>query len=238
MIERVSLFEARVLGVLLEKEITTPEVYPMTVNAILSGCNQKSNREPVLSLSAADVVNTLDLLQKRHWVLKMPGARSVKYKQRFCNTEFSAFQFTDQERAVICSLLLRGPQTAGELRARCMRLADFADAKEMEACLKSLESREMGGLVRSLEREPGRRECRYTTTFVENEAIHSVEPVGRDEHMTTLSSNSAHGALTRENEILARIEALEERVNQLEALMGRGGDHQQDKTPDSDNTEV
>jgi uncharacterized protein YceH (UPF0502 family) len=163
----LSALEARVIGCLLEKQITTPEQYPMSLNALCNACNQKSNRDPVLQLPETEVQSLIDALSRKHLVLERSGfgSRVPKYQQRFCNTEFSVFQFTPQERAIVCELLLRGPQTPGELRSRAARMAEFADAGQVEAALEALASRESGPLVRRLEREPGRRESRYAHLF-------------------------------------------------------------------------
>ncbi len=163
----LSAFEARVIGCLIEKQITTPEQYPMSLNALTNACNQKSNRDPVLQLPEADVQGLIDGLSRKHLLLEKSGfgGRVPKYQQRFCNTEFSVFQFTPQERAIVCELLLRGPQTPGELRSRAARMADFADAGEVQAALEALAHREAGALVVRLPREPGKREARYAHLF-------------------------------------------------------------------------
>jgi hypothetical protein len=163
----LSALEARVIGCLLEKQITTPEQYPMSLNALTNACNQKSNRDPVLHLPEAEVQGLIDALSRKHLLLEKSGfgSRVPKYQQRFCNTEFSVFQFTPQERAIVCELLLRGPQTPGELRGRAARMASFADAGEAEAALEALAHREAGALVVRLPREPGRRETRYAHLF-------------------------------------------------------------------------
>jgi hypothetical protein len=163
----LSALEARVIGCLLEKQITTPEQYPMSLNALTNACNQKSNRDPVLQLPEAEVQGLIDGLSRKHLLLEKSGfgSRVPKYQQRFCNTEFSVFQFTPQERAIVCELLLRGPQTPGELRSRAARMASFADAGEAEAALEALAHREAGALVVRLPREPGRRETRYAHLF-------------------------------------------------------------------------
>jgi uncharacterized protein YceH (UPF0502 family) len=163
----LSALEARVIGCLLEKQITTPEQYPMSLNALTNACNQKSNRDPVLQLPEAEVQGLIDALSRKHLLLEKSGfgSRVPKYQQRFCNTEFSVFQFTPQERAIVCELLLRGPQTPGELRSRAARMASFADAGEAEAALEALAHREAGALVVRLPREPGRRETRYAHLF-------------------------------------------------------------------------
>src|SRR5580700_7965997 len=112
--------EARILGCLVEKQVTTPEQYPLSLNAITNACNQKSNRDPVLELHETQVQAVIDGLSRKHLILERAGfgSRVPKYQQRFCNTEFSVHQFTPQERAIVCELLVRGPQTPGELRSR------------------------------------------------------------------------------------------------------------------------
>ena len=159
--------EARVIGSLLEKEITTPDQYPLSLNALASACNQKSNRDPVMSLDEAEVQEAIDSLRRKHLVLEKSGfgSRVPKYQHRFCNTQFSTLQFSEQELGIVCVLLLRGPQTPGELRARTQRLCRFADVGEVEACLEALAGRSDGPFVTRLEREPGKRESRYAHLF-------------------------------------------------------------------------
>ena len=159
----LSPIEARIIGCLIEKEVTTPDHYPLTLNSLTTACNQKSNREPVLSLSEAEVLDAVDGLIARRMVSDESSfnSRVNKYQHRFCNTEFGDLQFTEQERAIICCMLLRGPQTPGELRTRTGRLANFTDVKEVEATLEKLATREAGALVVKLPREAGKRESRY-----------------------------------------------------------------------------
>ena len=113
-------YEARVIGCLLEKQRTTPEQYPLSLNALTSACNQKSSRDPVMELDEASVQDVIDSLMKRHYVTDKSGfgSRVTKYQHRFCNTEFGTLNFSDLETGIICVLLLRGPQTPGELRNR------------------------------------------------------------------------------------------------------------------------
>jgi len=167
MIPQLSALEARLIGCLIEKQITTPEQYPLSLNALLAACNQKSNREPVLELTDRNVQELLDALMRRHLVLEKSGfgSRVAKYQQRFCNTEFSVLQFTPQERAIVCELLLRGPQTAGELRTRASRMAEITDSAQVEAALQQLSQRDGGACVARLAREPGQREARYMHLF-------------------------------------------------------------------------
>jgi len=179
--------EARVIGCLLEKEITTPDQYPLSLNALTNACNQKTNREPVLELSEAVVQQAVDSLMKKHMVSDKSagyGGRVTKYKHRFCNTEFGSLKFSKQEVGIICVLLLRGPQTPGELRARTNRLCEFTDAAHVEATLKNLMAREDGPFIARLPRAAGARESRYAHLFsgiiesVEESALDEVSPPG------------------------------------------------------------
>src|ERR1700753_1241671 len=133
----LTALEARVIGCMIEKQITTPDQYPLSLNALVNACNQKSNRDPVLELDEAAVQRTLDDLSKRHFVGERSGfgSRVPKYQHRFCNTEFGSLKFDPQELAVLCELLVRGPQTPGELRSRVPRMAPVADVTEIEAAL-------------------------------------------------------------------------------------------------------
>ena len=163
---QLSLNEARVIGALIEKEITTPDQYPLSLNALTSACNQKSNREPVLSLTEAEVQQTLDGLLKRYLVARASGvgSRVVKYRHRFCNSEFGDVQLPPEAVAILCELLLRGPQTPGELRNHADRLCPLHDVQQVEGVLTTLISREEPFVAR-LPREPGRRESRYMHRF-------------------------------------------------------------------------
>lgn len=155
--------EARVIGCLLEKEITTPDQYPLSLNALTLACNQKTSREPVMSLTESEVQQILDDLNKKRLINEQSGfgSRVVKYKHRFCNTEFSNLQLSPQQVAIIDLLLLRGPQTVGELRTRGGRLYEFSDIKQVEDVLTELSQFETP-LVKLLPKEPGKREARYT----------------------------------------------------------------------------
>src|SRR5215510_12132838 len=133
----LSANEIRVIGCLLEKAATTPDQYPLSLNALTNACNQKSNRDPVLELDERTVQETLDALMRKHLVLERSGfgSRVPKYQHRFCNTGFGSLEFTQQETAIVCELLLRGPQTPGELRSRASRMAPIAEVSEVEAAL-------------------------------------------------------------------------------------------------------
>jgi uncharacterized protein YceH (UPF0502 family) len=159
--------EARVIGSLIEKQITTPDQYPLSLNALLNACNQKSNRDPVLELEERAVQQTVDDLGRKHFVVEKSGfgSRVPKYQHRFCNTEYGTLKLDPQELAIVCELLLRGPQTPGELRSRAARMAPFTDVSEIEAALTRLSDREDGPFVMRLAREPGRRDSRYAHLF-------------------------------------------------------------------------
>ncbi|MBZ0092319.1 MAG: DUF480 domain-containing protein [Sulfuricellaceae bacterium] len=159
--------EARLIGCLIEKEITVPEQYPLSLNALTNACNQKSSRDPVLDLDEETVQRTADELVKKRLVSDKSGygSRVKKFQQRFCNSAFGILKFTAQELGIVCVLLLRGPQTPGELRTHTNRLCEFADVNEVEAVLTQLAERRDGPFVMKLPREPGRRESRYAHLF-------------------------------------------------------------------------
>ncbi|NVK40380.1 MAG: DUF480 domain-containing protein [Oceanospirillaceae bacterium] len=163
----LSPYQARVIGALIEKEITTPDQYPLSLNALTLACNQKSNRDPVMELDEGTVQDTLDELSKLRLVKEESGfgSRVAKYKHRFCNTEFSELQLTEQELGIVCVMLLRGPQTPGELRSRTNRLCSFSDVQQVERVLQKLAERDDGPFVVKLAREPGKRESRYAHLF-------------------------------------------------------------------------
>ncbi|WP_421080820.1 YceH family protein [Serratia fonticola] len=159
--------EARVVGCMMEKQVTTPDQYPLSLNAITLACNQKTNREPVMDLSESEVQQQLDLLLRRHFLRTLSGFgnRVVKYEQRFCNSEFGQLKLSPAEVAVIATLLLRGAQTPGELRTRTNRMHEFSDVSEVEEVLQQLTTREDGPFVVRLPREPGKRESRFMHLF-------------------------------------------------------------------------
>jgi uncharacterized protein len=198
--------EARVIGCLIEKEATTPDQYPLSLNALTNACNQKTNRDPVLELSEAVVQQTLDSLMKKYMVSDKSagyGGRVTKYRHRFCNTEFGPLKFSKQELGILCVMLLRGPETPGELRARTQRLCEFADTQEIETVLSGLMEREDGPFIARLSRAPGERESRYAHLFFG--AIESVpEP-----------PPAAKAASAPDSTLLLRIEALENAVAEL-----------------------
>jgi len=158
--------QTRVIGALLEKELTTPDLYPLSLNSLTSACNQKTNREPVMELSESEVRAVVDELMKLRLVMEESGfgSRVSKIRHRFCNTEFGALKLSPQEVGIVCVLLLRGAQTPGELRTRTNRLCEFTDVSVVERCLDEMAAR-AEPLTLKLSREPGQRESRYAHLF-------------------------------------------------------------------------
>lgn len=151
--------EVRVLGSLVEKSLTTPEYYPLSLNALKLACNQKSSREPVVEYDDATVARALEGLRDKHlvWYVDQAEARVQKYRHRFAE----ALDLSPEEVAVLAVLLLRGPQTAGEIRGRTGRMAHFPTVESVEEVLEALSAREEAPLVARLARQPGRKEHRY-----------------------------------------------------------------------------
>lgn len=210
--------EARVIGCLIEKQITTPDQYPLSLNALVNACNQKSNRDPVLDLDEHAVQPVVDGLMRKHMILERSGygSRVPKYQQLFCNTEFGSLQFTPLETAIICELLVRGPQTPAELRTRAGRMCAVSDAGQVEAALQNLATGPGGPFVTRLEREAGRRDSRYGHLFfgppagaIEEPEPQPAAPVGDD---------------SRDDDRLTRLEKLvDQLVNEVSSLKKRLG---------------
>ncbi len=154
--------EIRVLGCLIEKEMTTPDYYPLTLNSLTSACNQKSNRDPMLSLDETDVVKALDKLRFKGMAMQASGEGSRVPKYR--HTLAEKMYFEPEQLAILCELFVRGPQTLGELRNRCERMYPFADTTAVENILIELNDSE-GPLVVKLPRQPGQKEQRYAHLF-------------------------------------------------------------------------
>jgi uncharacterized protein YceH (UPF0502 family) len=163
----LNAIEARIVGSLMEKSVYTPDQYPLTLNALTLACNQKSSREPVMNLEPGEVQNAVRQLERKHLVTSDEHFRGrvERYAQRFCNTPFSELKFSPAEFAVICLLLLRGPQTPGELRTRSGRLYEFADNEVVSETLEALMARPGGGLVARLPRKPNRHDHEYMHLF-------------------------------------------------------------------------
>ena len=191
--------EVRVLGSLVEKQLTTPEYYPLTLNSLVNACNQLSNRDPVVSYDQSVVLGALDGLRAKRLAHVVYGAdsRVPKYK----HTLMEALNFTrQQELAVMCVLMLRGPQTAGEIRARSGRLFAFKEVSDVEASLEELMKREGGPLVARLPRQPGQKEVRYAHLL-------SGEVRVEEHEAPSLSSSPTPPEREGERQRVARLEA-------------------------------
>jgi len=176
--------EARALACLIEKEATTPEYYPLSINSLTNACNQKSNRDPVVDFEEKDVIRAVENMRDRQLISMVTGAgsRVAKYKHSFGRR----FQFNKLETAALCILMLRGPQTVGEIRGRTNRLCTFADLNEVEQTLNSLMSRGEGAYVTKLPKQPGRKESRYAHLLCgEPENIEFTEPPAQEEQDTS-----------------------------------------------------
>ncbi len=167
MLPTLTAIEARIIGCLMEKSVITPDQYPLTLNALTNACNQKSARDPVMSLDKGVVERGARDLNARHLVRTDENFRRgvEKYRQRLCNTTFSDYRFDSAQFAIICLLLLRGPQTPGELRAHSGRLHTFADNAAVSTALTSLIERDGEPLVVQLARKPGRKDAEYMHLF-------------------------------------------------------------------------
>lgn len=216
----LTLHEARVIGCLLEKEITTPEQYPLSLNSLTLACNQKTSREPVLELSETQVQIAVDSLNRKRLISEQSGfgSRVVKYKHRFCNTEFSELQLSPAALAIVCLLLLRGPQTPGELRTRSNRLHEFKDVIEVEDCIRQLMSREKP-FLKQLPREAGRRESRYVELFsAASSQLETAQPDNTHTASQTTNHSAAHVAVSlaaEPHELTQRVTELEQQVAEL-----------------------
>jgi hypothetical protein len=153
----MSLLETRVIGVLVEKQHTVPDAYPLTLNALVAGCNQKTSRDPLLEASDAEVQSALDRLKSRSMVIETSGGRAMRYAQNVGKV----LGVPPQSVALLATLFLRGPQTAGELRIHSERLHRFGDILAVEGFLNELAERREGALVRELPRAAGARETRW-----------------------------------------------------------------------------
>jgi uncharacterized protein YceH (UPF0502 family) len=206
--------EARVIGCLIEKSVVTPDQYPLTLNALTNACNQKSGRDPVMSLAQGAVQHTIRDLETKHLVNTDENFKSSteKYKQRFCNTRYSDFQFDPAQLAIVCMLLLRGPQTPGEMRARGGRLHSFADNAAVIEAASSLMEREGPALIQKLPRTPGRKDAEYMHLF--------SGPLDVEAHVSQAKASLASGSSER-----ISVPALAERISRLEQELADLKDH-------------
>jgi len=200
----------------MEKSVITPDQYPLSLNALVNACNQKSSREPVLSLEQGVVQRTVnDLIAKKHVMVQEFGSRVEKYQQRLCNTHFAAIKFSPAEFAVICLLLLRGPQTPGELKAHSGRLHEFTDPAEVDSTLESLLTRADGPFVARLPREPRRKDHAYAHLF--GGPVESAPLESHIAERATAPPLAKSGALA---ELEARVAKLEQELAALRQELG------------------
>jgi uncharacterized protein YceH (UPF0502 family) len=201
----------------MEKSVITPELYPLTLNALTNACNQKSGRDPVMSLDPGVVQRTVRDLEEKHLVRVEENFRGrvEKYVQRFCNTRYSDFQFDPAQFAVVCLLLLRGPQTPGELRARSGRLHTFADNGAVIEALNGLIEREGEPLVVQLPRTPGRKDSEYMHLF--------SGPVDVAAQRAAAASSGRARDEARGPTLAERVAALEAEVAELRKLLASRG---------------
>lgn len=207
--------ETRVIGALIEKSLVTPEQYPLTLNALTNACNQKSGRNPVTAFTKGEVQRMARLLSDRNLVRINENFKSgtEKYTQTFCNTRYNELKFDDAQLALVCVLLLRGPQTPGEFRTNTRRLHDFADNNAVVKCLESLIEHRPGPLVVQLPRTPGRRDSEYTHLFCGEVDTAAYEA------SAAAAAASAPASSGRSPALEARIEKLEQEVAELRALL-------------------
>jgi hypothetical protein len=192
---RLNDIEVRVLGSLIEKELTTPEYYPLSLNSLTNACNQKSNRDPVMALAEEEVVGALDSLRfKQLVVLSADGGRVPKYRHLLAET----MRLIPAEQAIICELLVRGPQTVGELRTRGERMHPFGDLAAVDEVLQELMQREKP-LIALLPRQPGRKEGRYAQLFS------GMPDLTVEEHGA--APEAARMRVAAENDRIAKLEA-------------------------------
>ncbi len=217
----LSAGEARVIGCLIEKALTTPDQYPLSVNALTNACNQKSNRDPLLNLQEREVQATVDGLLAKHLVLERSGfgSRVPKYQHRFCNTGFGTLEFNPLETAILCELLLRGPQTPGELRGRVGRMAENADVTLVESALEQLSERSDGPFVIRLAREPGRRDSRYAHLFSGPVEVGEDAPLGAAMPAAAATPSEAATRVDRIERLESLVAELRREVEELKGLL-------------------
>lgn len=207
----LSLMEARVLGCLMEKEATTPDVYPLSLNSLVNACNQKSNRSPLMSVGEEEVSAAIELLRGKHLLTLFSGAnaRAIKYRHRFPEI----WPIETAAQAMLCELMLRGPQTAAGLRGNCERLAAVPDLAEFEELLSDLAARQGDALVQKLPRQPGQKESRWATLVVEG-AEQLLASDGEVGGATSAGPTTARASVGVELKLPAAAEA---RIASLEA---------------------
>ena len=213
----LSPLETRVLGVLVEKQHTVPDTYPLTLLALTAGCNQKTSRDPIMSASESEVQAAIDRLKTFSLVVESSGGRVMRYAQNIGRV----LAVPTQAVALLAVLMLRGPQTVGELRINCDRLHRFADTSAVEAFLHELAAREAGALVLLLPRQPGAREARWAHLLAGAPSIPSALHAAADESGRDAGTSSDIAALeARITRLADEVEALKATVAKLSAALG------------------
>jgi uncharacterized protein YceH (UPF0502 family) len=202
--------EVRLLGALVEKQITTPEYYPLTLNALVLACNQKNNRNPVVNYDEETVSSAIETLRAKNLVYVFYGSTSRVPKYKHMMSEI--FDLSPQELALMCVLMLRGSQTVGELRGRSDRLYDFSGLDQVEETLRLLSQKEPEPLVLKLPRQPGQKEVRYAH-LLSGEV--SVEDVNQSEPTEASSATTGHTRTDRIKDLEQEVENLKAEVNRL-----------------------
>lgn len=210
MLSVLSLLESRVLGVLVEKERTVPDTYPMTLNTLVSGCNQKSSRDPILNATETEVQAAIDSLKVMNLVIESSGGRVARYTHNFERV----MNVPRQAAALLAVLMLRGPQTAGELRINSERLHRFADISAVEAFLNELAERPAGALVAELPRQPGSRENRWMHLL-------SGQPAPQESAAAVAVSDPGGLSVSELAAVKANVARLEAEVAELKALIAK-----------------
>jgi len=210
----LSLLETRVLGVLAEKQRTVPDSYPLTLNSLVSGCNQKTSRNPVLELTESQVQAAIDSLRGYSLVAETSGGRAFRYEHNVDRV----LRIPSQSVILLTVLMLRGPQTAGELRIACDRMHNFADISSVEGFLDELAERPAGALVVKLPRLPGARESRWAHLLSGPPAEETMRPAGVSFDAGQVSHDVSLGEVAA---LKANVARLETEVASLKALLGR-----------------
>lgn len=206
--------EVRILGCLIEKELTTPEYYPLSLNSLTNACNQKSNRNPIVFFDEADVAEGLEGLQAKGLARKTltAGSRVTKY----LHTILDRFDLSKQEIAILCELMLRGPQTMGELRTRAERMSPFESLEEVEKTLQTLMDYDPALVIR-LPREAGRKECRYMHLF-SGSSPHELSTVSTEPAATQLTVQERLSRLEEENaKLRSELEELKQTFSEFKS---------------------
>ena len=203
----------RILGALIEKEVTTPDYYPMSLNGLITACNQKSNRDPVMQLSEEEINSAIEYLKDKRliWQRSVVGARVSKFEHNLR----SFFPLSEQETGVLCVLLLRGPQTVGEIRQRTERLCSFENLEETDNVIRGLMSRKDGPFIAELPRQPGRKEPRFVHLFAGEEWVQELIEATATQNELPPTPVTGTSRNDRIGELETTVATLQEELHQL-----------------------